>query len=122
MLTTPHFVSLNGARDEPDFLSIVAGQTVLHAPSGAFLRQERDGEFALNPSAVSKVELAHDATVASYRVSGQGGGIVHQVSFAGGGEFCATFDRDGDLTMLRGSQLRISSRADGLLIVGPMRV
>jgi hypothetical protein len=65
-------------------------------------------------------QVRQGAEVAQHSIRSDGACIKHQVKFASGGEFLATFDKSGELTELSGQHLSITNNA-GALLVGPFR-
>jgi hypothetical protein len=120
MIQSPCFVSLNGSADEPATLPIATGQTVLHAPSSTFVRADGAGTTHLSLTGIPSLTFAPGAAVSSYRIQHDSQSIHHSVRFAVGGEFVASYDRNGQLVELRGESLRLIKNADGL-VVGPLR-
>jgi hypothetical protein len=120
MIQSPCFVSLNGNADEPGRLFVATGQTVLHAPSATFLRQDNAGTVHLGLTGVSTVSFAPGSDIETYRVQYRAESVTHCVQFVAGGEAFITYDNDGDLIDLQGAGLR-GIRNDSGLVIGPLR-
>jgi hypothetical protein len=65
VMQSPCFVSLSGGVDEPVMLLTATGQTALHAPSGAFVREGSEGIRHLGSTGVSELSFAPGSDIAT---------------------------------------------------------
>jgi hypothetical protein len=119
MISSRHFLCLDGRDDEPRAIHLAEGQTCLHCPSATFLREGRGGQLQVILPGAATFRIASGARVAQRRSRTDGARVSQWLKFAEGGECLATFDSAGDLEQLEGTRVSITCAA-GELIVGPL--
>lgn len=68
---------------------------------------------------VAQLELTNILEVASHSINVSGNETTHRVEFLDGGHFTFSYDKDGILSSLIGSQVNIGFTNAGTLTVGP---
>lgn len=114
MTSASSLTVISGRPGEDTSRCIPAGETVLHAPSGAFIRNDLAGGTSLVvPTGIDTVRIAD---IKAHRVTYDAEGVSHYVRLHGGGEFHLTFDTQGAVLSLHGERVSITLNDSGLIV------
>lgn len=105
MTNASRFTCLSGRPVEDSLRMLATSETVLHAPSGTFIHNDRAGDLSLTLYMVKAVSVANLADVAEYRITRDAVAVTHWVRFHGGGELHVAFDLEGELISFRGERV-----------------
>lgn len=100
MNSPSRFVCLTGnpATDRDQMLE--RGATVLHAPSGTFIRDAGGGDLSMTVPVITGVAIADWADVADHWIESGDSTLTHHIRFHAGGTVQVVLDLDGEITRL----------------------
>lgn len=115
-----HFICLTGdpAKDG-DHLLMDHRDTVLHAPSGTFIRTPDGVDVSMTVPVISGVAISDWAEVADHQTARDEATVSHCLRFHGGGELNVVFNLQGQILSLSGKGLVYFADWSGFITVGP---
>lgn len=117
--TDSRFTCLTGAPEDPAITQMKPGDTVLHAPTGAFIHTRTNGALDATLPAIASVRVATPGDVAAYRLERDPAIVTHHYRFRSGGYFQVACDAQGHIVALHAEQVALSADAHGHVTVSP---